>query len=221
MSLLGPPPPAEAESQDEPAFVRLTGKAQPTLKKLNESWSKPKNRWNVVKLLRLVRLRLEGQPVEFSQLKKCSQTYRAVFQVGRLSAVGAQTGITQVENNPLHLDIDWFGQEPDLPHWWNLDDVTVGKDFERASVAGLLHFLEESFGLSPSGIAPADWSWPEGQSGEDWGNMESWGAPSVEVGFEQLEFEWHLGRNPGAVVPNHAGSTFWWSTPTTSRNVDF
>lgn len=225
MSLPGPPPPIE-EGEPAPEWVRHTGVPgegafQETLQELNESWSDPETRWTAVKFLRLVRLRIENHPVEFSQLRKCPPKYRAVFQVGRLSVVAAKTGIARVRANPLHIDIDWFGSEPTLPHWWNLADATVGKGFELDSLVKLLHFLEKSFGLASSGVAPADWSWSPGDSYEDWGNMHEALAPAVAADFEKLFFEWHRGRNPDAIVPEHDENKFWWSTPWTSREFDF
>lgn len=159
MSTGGPPPPTTTIA-GFPPFILWNGIAgaanfSATLQQMNTQWSAPQTRWTAICMLRLVRLALNGVEPDFIQLKKLPYSFRQVYRVGRLSEVAVQTGVADIAANPLHIDIDWFGDGPALDNWWNVPaGVGFGHQAEVLATQMLLHFLEASMNLAPSGLHP-------------------------------------------------------------------
>lgn len=233
MSLPGPPP-AENGVTAAGTPIRIWSSApddeeyyQEILGELADRFSARQARWDAVLMLRLLRLRLHnvampavdflylrtatwlagGTPRKRALARKCL----AVYSKGRLSEVGVQLGCPHIVAYPLHIDVDWYGSDP-LPHWW--DAMLTGLEAEMESARGNLHFLEESFGLAPSPIDPAGWSWPVGTTGDIWAEkLVKSVAPGIADGFARLVMEWHEGEAPGDFKCKSDGAKFWYATP--------
>lgn len=173
---------------------------QRTLRELEHRWAPWTTRWQVVCLLRILRLRLEpDHGIPEDELKANTALLDdpglSVWRVGHLSEVAVQTGIRRVKANPLHLDVDWFGYL--LPDWW-ATDVEKGLA-EIETVRDLQSFLERSMGLEPSELNPDSgrgWSWPDGVVAPAmWGNLGKVPAPA---GANEFAFEWWEGHGDGA-----------------------
>lgn len=174
-------------------------------------------RWEAVKLLRLLRLVLEGQPIQPQALPGLTYRQRAVIRAGRLSEAAIQVAMQKVVDNPEHLDRDWFGSAG--INWWAnpLADGTA----EKAVVTGVLHYLERSLGLGESGPATNQWSWPAGTvtAGRYWWDLltDAAVAPAAGAGFNNLRVDWHVGASATVECSISAANVLVMNTPRNSR----
>lgn len=135
----------------------------------------------------------------------------------RLSDVGVSIGSNAVANQKSkHIDVDWYGAGSAPGNWWK--GSINGADAERLSAEGLLHYLERSLGLKPSGTHPSEWSWPgdvQVENPEEAIKDETWGN-QVQVKFP-VEIEWWVGASP-VFHTVEKNAIFVFMTPLTTRN---
>ena len=231
MSIPGPPPGMSARTPGSAAYRTWSSAPNPPtyhqqiLGDLADRLGGNVSRWHAVLMLRVLRLKQDRFHVSQSDFAPLAPRpfslfmgtpwvatmCQAVYSRGRLSEVGIRLGCSSIAADPLHIDIDWFGDEP-LPAWWN--PAIAAGDAERTATVGLLHFLEESLGLAKSVADPASWSWPAGTNRRaPWAeNVVKSIAPPIQAGFEALLLEWHEGES-STFATGSSGATFWFSTP--------
>ena len=87
-----------------------------------------------------------------------------------------------------HLDIDWFGPSGDTPshNWWRPSPDGLAEELKTAQA--ILHFLEESLGLGPSGGHEDLWTWPPTREAppDPWAALVS---PQMNAAVEDLASE--------------------------------
>jgi hypothetical protein len=200
-----------------------------TLLDLKELWANglpnktgPSIRWAVVKRLRAMRLITAHpnapHPASLSNL----------YADGRLSTAGWHTWSGECYANKIHIDGDWFGPSRQAgvlsgPNWWDAD--VDGPAAERHVTEKLLHYLEASLGLAPSGVETDEWTWPAGYAPLN--QVAALVSAEAEVtvltaqpasGFNDIRLEWHVGNSfapnrPTDITCSTTGHTFMIETP--------
>lgn len=162
-------------------------------------------RWQTVKLLRALRL------VWASPGTAMPAPYDAIAADPRVSAVGIAIGSNNCRHKKAHIDRDWFGPAPSpantptppgeapVHNWWK--PAVDGAAFEQHFAEQLLHYLEDSLGLEPSGALPASWTWPPGAVPADpVGALDDATidqqvlAHAATHGFEGVSVRWYVGN---------------------------
>jgi len=166
-----------------------------------------RSRWQTVKLLRVMLL-TRANP---GMVARVSATFGAVANDPRLSQVGIGIGSEYCKHRKKHLDIDWFGPSKAAVNgamqggkptfnWWQ--PSIDGAATEIALATELLHYLEASLGLGPSGTVPASWCWPRGIAPAD--PLAALEDPTVDSavereaesqGFDGVALEWWIGNS--------------------------
>ncbi len=170
-------------------------------------------RWRSVKLLRVLRLKWENPAIAIPA------PFAPIAADPRVSRVGIEIGSSHCAQKKAHIDIDWFGPAPTRANtatqpgqkpahnWWK--PVVDGAVFEQEFAEGLLHYLEDSLGLAPSGPQPASWSWPPGIAPAD--ALLALTDPAIDQqvlaraaahGFEGVSLVWHVGNQSYPNPPN-------------------
>lgn len=190
--------------------------------------SGPEVRWRTVKLLRIVLYkRTATAPVPAGLVPA---NFQGVWASGRLSTLAVEIGSANIANLHIpHLDIDWFGPQGTAKNcnWWR--PSCDGAAVEVTVARGLLHYLEASLGLGPSGDTPAEWTWPKGATPaspmdglSDFSVTAAVLALALQSGFEDIYLEWRIGDINGpppivALVTTHVeGHNFIIETPDVS-----
>lgn len=186
-----------------------------------------RNRWKTVKLLRVMLLTRANPGATVPA------AFAAVVNDPTVSQVGIRIGSKWCAKRKKHLDIDWFGpskvaanatMQAGKPtyNWWQ--PTIDGAAAEIACATELMHYLEASVGLAPSGVTPAAWSWPQGVAPAD--PVAALDDPAVDWaveaqaearGFDGVSIEWWVGNN-GAPNPVQA---FAFSTQPTAGGMAF
>ncbi len=213
-----------------------------TLRELVRIWTGPEttlppmravagrhSRWRTVKLLRVMLLTRAGAGAGAG----VPAVFGAVVSDPRVSQVGIFIGSKWCTKRKKHLDIDWFGpskaavnatMQAGKPtyNWWQ--PPIDGAATEITFATELMHYLEASLGLPPSGDTPGAWSWPPGVVPADpiAALDDATIDPLVEAqaathGFDQVSVEWWAGNN-GAPNPVQA---FTFSAQPTAGGMAF
>lgn len=152
MPVPGPPPGGGIPVQwsSDGSFGALQG----TLADVASNLDNAGKRLDAIKRLRIVRGRLHTAftPNQITLLSPGSYKH---YGDPRLSTVAAAIGCGTVENNPVHLDVDWFG--PPALNWWA--GPIDGAWWHEAVVSRLLCALEDSLGIPRSDPEPSSWQW--------------------------------------------------------------
>jgi len=210
MSVPGPVGGGAGNAKSTPKTIRSSdaGNTAKTLRRLSEEWADLSKRWETLKRLRFVRLKLSGLPVNSADVPAAYYPY---FLAGRLAPVGKALKADVL--NESHIEIDWFSPYPQ--NWW--PGITDGPTLHQIVANALIWFLEDSFSLGQSQANRESWTWNEG-TGIGFSSVKAAAAPAAK--HAKLALEWTVVPKGNDFAFTHAGATFQITTPWPIKNQD-
>jgi hypothetical protein len=207
----GPPPPA-GNWADPVLFTSASGFnlnsqfTHPTLAEIDNRLTVRARRWEALKRLRVLRLRLAPPPV----LARADihlafpQNYYDIWADPRLSTVLTRANVVTISSMPEHLDLDWFG-DPNV-NWWG--GGVNGAAYHLQVAEQLQYLLENSFGLGNSQNAgktsadPQYWTWPPGIKFPTWQlDLKLQPVPPGTSAGPVMTLEWYVDNTSGPATP--------------------
>lgn len=155
----------------------------PTLKEIVARLATRDQRWKAISFLRCVLLcRSARLSPDAAALNKLSKELGDLVKSPRLSTVGIACGVSLIEQQPEHLDYDWFG-DANQSAWVGSVDASAA---ELLVTRRLLQYLEASIGIAQSDDAVKSWSWATSNS--LWQDLMA--ATPVGVTCTPLTIDW-------------------------------
>ena len=183
------------------------------LKDLVAGWSTDAKRFDTIKMLRVMSLRLWNPLDRTTNLARLPAAYFDVYCDPRMSRPYAALGLTKAGQKE-HLDFDWYGAPGET--WWppsNNGNQRDGRKFKRRVIHKLLNYLEESIGLAPTvrGASWTTWDWAGAQASTPWDHLKTTTLQNTGVSTP-LEIQWTLATGANMLV-NISGGVLRITTP--------
>jgi hypothetical protein len=159
------------------------------------AWDSAQKRFETIKILRVMSLRLWSPLDRNTGLKMLPEKYFDFYCDPRMSRAYAAAGLTKAGQKE-HLDFDWYGAPGET--WWPTKNGNQrdGRKLERRVVHELLNYLEWSIDLSLTnrGWSWTTWEWPWTKSTpwDDLRHVED--QPLSDAVLKPLEIRWTLAR---------------------------
>jgi hypothetical protein len=174
----------------------------PTLEALVDlvgAWDTAAKRFDTIKILRVMSLRLWNPLDRLTNLARMPEMYFDFYCDPRMSRAYAAAGLTK-DGQREHLDFDWYGAPGET--WWPTKNGNQrdGRKFKRRVVHRLLNYLEASIGLTPTvrGSSWTTWDWG-GPKSTPWNDLKMAPVPTNGV-LQPLEIRWTLATGANLLV---------------------